>query len=807
MVARALRHRVRRWQPRIGWVPAVLLAVAVSVAAAGIVDADWVQGDTLLLYVNWAALVASALLVTLRVPGRWAAPILAGAGLLFVAESVSNVLPPPLDAARELLAGVVWLTLRLFRVEIPPPGFELWQESAARLIIFGERLGDWAVGLLVGQDVLNPTAFLFVSGVILWACTCWAVWWTARRGRPLLAMLPLGLLLSMSTYLSSGPVGWIMSFAACVMLLLPSVHLMLHERRWDREGIDYSAEIRLDMWQVAATLTMCVVLLSLITPSFSIPRLVWSFWELVNRPQAFIEEALSRFFGGVEPERPPDLPVPAGAAAGPGRVEASLPRSHLLGGSPDLTKQRVMYVCTDAPPPVTYEFIPEEEVVWPQHYWRGITYDTFGGWYWENGLSRRSEVPAYEPILASTVSNTQSLRQRYLIEVPHGDTLYAVGEPRTVDQPLYRRLRTPDDLVGIMGETSDYVVVSDVSQATVRQLRAAPADYTGILADRYLALPDDTPRRVLALAEEITEGIDSSYDKAVAIERFLRQFEYDLTVPVPPPRQNVVEFFLFDVQRGYCDYYASAFVVLARAAGVPSRLAVGYVTGWYDLDRECYEVTERDGHSWPEVFFPGYGWIPFEPTASFRTFERPQDELATRESMPGLPSVPQRPWSLSVRKWWNWAQGRWPTYVAIAALAALLVLLVRQAFRQWWYSRLTVAEAIAYHYREMVRLGEGMGAGRRPHHTPAEYGTALEAALRERVARWPWRGRRLRTVSREAGAHVQSLSRAYERASYASHLLLTPHQIRAERQWQLLRRQMWWLWLTSEDGRATEEQI
>jgi hypothetical protein len=232
----------RRWQPRIGWLAGSILVLALWAAAMGVLEADWVDGDILFLYVTAVGALAAALLAGLRISGRWATLVLSASGLVYVGQVVARVLPPLDRAARELWVGANWLALRVARVEIPPPAFPVWRESGARLATFGERLAAWARALVVGEPVQNPVAFLFVSGLIMWGCTAWAVWWMLRRGRPLPALLPLGAVLSMSTYLSSSPVGWLIAFVSCATTLLPVVHISAEERRWDREGIDYSTQ-------------------------------------------------------------------------------------------------------------------------------------------------------------------------------------------------------------------------------------------------------------------------------------------------------------------------------------------------------------------------------------------------------------------------------------------------------------------------------------------------------------------------------------------------------------------------------------
>jgi transglutaminase-like putative cysteine protease len=77
-----------------------------------------------------------------------------------------------------------------------------------------------------------------------------------------------------------------------------------------------------------------------------------------------------------------------------------------------------------------------------------------------------------------------------------------------------------------------------------------------------------------------------------------------------------VDYVLFVTQQGFCDYYASALAVMARTLGIPSRIATGYAQGQFDADLNAYEVRQNNAHTWPEIYFPRYGWIQFEPTAS-----------------------------------------------------------------------------------------------------------------------------------------------------------------------------------------------
>jgi hypothetical protein len=332
---------------------------------------------------------------------------------------------------------------------------------------------------------------------------------------------------------------------------------------------------------------------------------------------------------------------------------------------------------------------------------------------------------------------------------------------------------------------------------------ASQHTYTDHIADRYLSVHDSLPERVRSLEAEISANAHTAYDKAVAIETYLRQFPYDLNVVSPPPGRDVVDYFLFDAQRGYCDYYASSFVVLSRLAGVPARLAVGYAMGGYNPDRDCYEVTERDAHSWPEVYFPGHGWIPFEPTAPFRPFERPAEPVARTLLTPSAPSIPKRPWDVAVGAWWRRVSRNWTTYVAILSGAIAIAVLVALQILRWRRSLLSPVEAIASYYESMCRHGKELGAPPLRHLTPSEYEALLAAAICSRTARWPWSEETLSATIERTGRGVATIRRAYERASYG---LRTPdrgYQQWLERRWLELNRLLWRLRLASRAGSGT----
>ena len=311
-----------------------------------------------------------------------------------------------------------------------------------------------------------------------------------------------------------------------------------------------------------------------------------------------------------------------------------------------------------------------------------------------------------------------------------------------------------------------YQVLSMVPEVTAQQLSEATGPYPPSLDWEYTSLPDDLPQRVVDLATEVTAGAPSHYDRALAVEEFLRTIPYDLRVAKPPEARDVVAYFLFELQRGYCDYFASTMVVMARAVGIPARLAVGYAMGCYDAAQGAYVVTAMDAHAWPELYFPGYGWIPFEPTPAFSLLERAQaTEEQGRGALPLL-ALPQRSWwvRLQVEARLLWL--RWRAWT-LAVVVGLAVAWAGRRLWLWWLPGLSPEHRVAWSYARLREMAPRLGVAVHPWDTPAEFSLAMQRGLVNRTSRWA----RLRSIVqrdvKQAVAGVSLLTQAYERVSYA----------------------------------------
>ncbi|TMC00143.1 MAG: transglutaminase domain-containing protein [Chloroflexi bacterium] len=308
-----------------------------------------------------------------------------------------------------------------------------------------------------------------------------------------------------------------------------------------------------------------------------------------------------------------------------------------------------------------------------------------------------------------------------------------------------------------------YQVSSFIPTTTPEELQKAGRNYPTWVSSQYLQLPDDLPQRVKDLAREITSrylqthGIlptetdkagtrqvpekASAYDLSVAIQEYLRAFPVDYSVPDTPAGRDTVDYFLFDTQRGYFDYHASAMVVMLRSLGVPARLGVGFVVDEsdYDHDTEAYVVRDRNSYAWPQIYFPGYGWVDFNPTP-----DRPAD-LRPQVSDPTTPHAGLDPDILKqlpvgadpifdIEKQFGDAGAAdttasdsgngYATWI-IVAMVGLAVIIAGAAALGW--QRSVVGLPLAQqHWEKLVRLSSWAGCPLQQGQTPAEFANGLQ---------------------------------------------------------------------------------
>jgi hypothetical protein len=209
-----------------------------------------------------------------------------------------------------------------------------------------------------------------------------------------------------------------------------------------------------------------------------------------------------------------------------------------------------------------------------------------------------------------------------------------------------------------------YEARSNLASFSKYRLRNAQGQYPQWITDHYLQLPENITPRTRALAQQIAQGLENPYDIAEAVTQYLRDnIEYQIAIDPPPQGQEVIDWFLFDYKKGFCNYYATAEVVLLRSLGIPARWAVGYAQGERVLTEEemirpqleeqlpettsmdiaTFNVRQKDAHAWPEVYFPGYGWVEFEPTVSQSPIMRPEGQSSDPSALQNTAPIREEP--------------------------------------------------------------------------------------------------------------------------------------------------------------------
>jgi hypothetical protein len=640
------------------------------------------------------------------------------------------------------------------------------------------RVMVWLNGLWHGSPGYDALVVGLVWGCVLWIVSVWSAWGLRRRGQPLMAALPaVGVLATSLAFARGQPLYLVISFCAVLGLLAWSQYNR-QATGWEQRGIDRVTDIPYDLilWTGSIAVVVGVLAVVLATPS---PHQAVRFARslLITRSQT--AESFGESLGH----------SPSVAAGQPGGAASVLPRQHLLGSGPELS-QRVVYLIQVLASPSDRSQRPGYDVdsAVGRYYWRMVTYDQYDGRGWKSSPTTVAFYPAESelPLPAQPGAHRWIEQEVQMVGEPdlqvlQTGNLFRLDEPFTVDLR-----RTPPDELDPFGarfqqgpEAGHYRAVSQITTPDTTDLARSTFDYPGWIAERYLSLPSGLPPRVAELARQITAGIKTPYGRARLLEAYLQAHPYTLDLTSPPPDRDVVDYYLFDLKRGYCDYSATAMAVMARTMHLPSRLVVGYAPGHYDASSGRTVITEADAHSWPEIYFSGVGWVEFEPTGGFPTQALPVDQTS--------PSIAESP-----------AQTSWLNSLSLSGKAWLIIYgLVLLVLAIWGGQRLRSAHqssiaSLTLTYKSLRRFGRRLGAPDWPGMTPSEVGEAVEAQVKQ-LARPGWWEKK----SSAAKGEALLLAEIYARAIYSPDTPEKTSVVEARRLWQRLRWRFWLVWLQS----------
>ncbi|MEV5027469.1 transglutaminaseTgpA domain-containing protein [Paenibacillus sp. LPE1-1-1.1] len=295
---------------------------------------------------------------------------------------------------------------------------------------------------------------------------------------------------------------------------------------------------------------------------------------------------------------------------------------------------------------LTFDHTPVMSAVTPyRSYWRGETRSLYTGRGWiSSEVERRMPLSLISP--EASLPHDPRLEQAQLGTIEVKQTVTMAGDSREEFPVLFgayamdnvQSITNGNDGVSFSsirwssqsselrwigdGQTlypESYTIVSKVPVINEAALRKVPAQIPSREGlEEYLHLPDTLPNRVTELALQVSQPGTNMYDKVKLLEQYLSStYPYTTNPDLSKGKSaDFVDQFLFEVQEGYCNNYSTAMAVMARSIGIPTRWVKGFAPGAATGENE-YTIRNSDAHSWVEVFFPGYGWIPFEPTAGF----------------------------------------------------------------------------------------------------------------------------------------------------------------------------------------------
>ncbi|MBI5565973.1 MAG: DUF4129 domain-containing protein [Chloroflexi bacterium] len=753
-----MTQAIHRYRYPIDRLALILIGSVVFSAAWSIASAEWMPRLDLL----GLTVVVALVLGTVVVSRPWRA-------------RVAHVIM--------LSYGVIWVTL-IALDQMPDKVFGWTSLDTLRHMVvrLGEHIYIWGEAVLTGGVGTDNTIFLLFLGTVFWLVTYLAVWNTFRQPRMWRAVAPAGVALLINTYYYGGPQALyllVIVYLFCVLIYAARMYTLKQAERWQFSRVRYNPEIKRDFLQIGSGIAVAALAFGALAPSVLGAPQIGDLWRQVSRPVRSIEESFNRLFSGLQPN--------GLAFANPfGRTLALL-------GQRNLGSELVMEVKASE-----------------ARYWQAVVYDEYTGTAFQSSDTTRLAVDPNERPFDGQFEQRSLVTQTFTVFFPNNTLVFAAPQAAALDRAAWVETYpietagaaasgTPDvsmwTVINPLSAGDSYQVTSLSSVANIAQLRSAGTDYPVSIRQRYLQLPNSLPDRVRELARQIVSDAKATnpFDAASALEFWLRtQIKYNEKILAPSPGVDAVSYVLFDVKEGYCDYYASAMAVMARSLGIPARIVTGYSQGTLDETRGVYQVFQFNAHTWAEVYFPQYGWVQFEPTASQPSLVRlqpssdnganaelgasdrdprfgsriPEDEefdpLQGPASPLDLPDAVPAPQTPSV---WPWVMG------VVALVAGVLLSVAAMYVYESRGSGRRARRGGEWAFARMARMAHWLRVKLSPWQTPFEQAQALSKIMPHNEP----------AIERVANLYVHE---RYGRGE--------PEPLEAQLTWRSLRGPMWW---------------
>lgn len=475
----------------------------------------------------------------------------------------------------------------------------------AGLFTILHRIGISISQLILSEPFSYTTVFLAFSVSLTWVVGFWGSYSLVKKNNPWIAIILASILLIIiDAFLNPEKRNTLItgSFVFFLLLLLSRVYIEKNRAEWNKKRIPVDNENGFNLnW----SLFLLILSLSL---------MIWNFPTLIRSvtPATRENRNLNKLLQTIE-DRFEDATAPL-RGDNPRKVYG-FGQSLALGQSISQDQQALLKVSNTLPLPDGMHY-----------YWQAWIYDTYNDGVWQSRASQIKSLRPDEIILDGINYQEEDIAEfKFSVYQPLGVYLIS-GIPVSINSQadlfFSGTLNNEIEIHSLVPlrnlESGDeYTLRTKMTLITQDALRRAGTNYPLWVKQIYLQLPEAQSGKIHELAEEITQDADSPFDKALAITEYLRDtITYSDTLVSPPDDKDILEWFLFDYQKGFCNYSATAEVLLLRSIGIPSRLVNGYNEGELLNDGRSYLVRGKNAHAWPEVYFPGFGWVQFEPTSA-----------------------------------------------------------------------------------------------------------------------------------------------------------------------------------------------
>ena len=570
----------------VAW-SALLIVLLTLMIAGSTATAAWVPGIGPVVLVALAGAALMGVLAILPVP--W--PVGLGTGLLVGPFAALDAAWPQLHANHPTdqlsigLVGLWWARLVNGAAPVDVPGY------------------------VVSDDA---SFYLFLIALLMWITGGWLAWCVLRWRRPLLGLVPGATAFATNLLNSGNQNTYTLAILVLTLALLLWTNYTSSVANVTRARVKLTGDARWDFWESGLVAMAGLIFLAVLLPPLSTQDRTAQMQSSAFNSWAQLQARLNH-------------PITAGGG-GPGGQTGFSADVSLLGPLNQTAATVFTYNYSSASGP---------------RYFRGVdvTQTSNGEWRYPSSSPFSVAIPkGTNPNFAETYKKVALTAYRVnMISPPGGfsDILFYPGTLFQTDRASIAHQSNPpttsdlsltaiDRLSSVLPPYSSgvYNVTTQYSIATMAELEKAGTTYPDWLLP-YATLPLTGYRStqvldsIHTLALQIVQAAHAQnpYDKAAAIETYLRDnYKYTLKPSQPPPGADRLAYFLFVSKAGYCQFFASAMGDMMRSLGIPTQLVNGFGPGIFDPTSGSFKVRNEDAHTWVESYFPGYGWITFEPT-------------------------------------------------------------------------------------------------------------------------------------------------------------------------------------------------